>query len=231
MSIQKELKRIADPAKAKVLAGFFKTGPGQYSEGDVFLGITVPACREVAKKYSASSIQDIKTALQSVFHEERLVALMILVERFRGGDVKIKKNVFDFYQTQFKTVNNWDLVDSSAHQIAGEYLRIGPVSNKREKWARSKNLWIRRIAIVSTYADIRRGESHSAIKISEVLLGDTEDLMHKAVGWMLREVGKRCSEKELCHFLDKHVHRMPRTALRYAIERFPETKRKHYMSC
>lgn len=226
--IKKELEALKDSERAEVSAWFFKTGPGQYGEGDVFLGITVPKMREVAKKYADLSLFDIQKLLLSKIHEHRFVALVILVTKYQRAKETEKKKIFDFYVKNARNVNNWDLVDSSAEYIVGEYLfNRGKILIY--KLARSKNLWDRRIAIVSTFGFIKRNKFDDTFKISEILLSDTHDLIHKAVGWMLREVGKR-DRDQLEKFLKKHYSVMPRTMLRYAIERFDSGKRKFYMS-
>lgn len=223
LEIRKEMQKLADPARAKVMQGFFKTGPGQYGEGDIFLGITVPQSRKLAKKYTSMSLADVKKLLQSKIHEERLVALLVIVERYKSDPDKTAR----FYLDNLKHVNNWDLVDLTAPNILGAHL-LGRDRAILYRLARSDVLWERRVAIISTYAFIRQGDFSDTLKIAEILLSDRHDLMHKAVGWMLREVGKRdlATEEE---FLQKHCKRMPRTALRYAIEKFPEQKRRAYM--
>ena len=226
--LQKELRALKNPDKAKILAGFFKTGQGQYGEGDKFLGITVPKTREVIKKYYDLSLDDIKNTLQSELHEERVAAMLILVEQYKKGDEQIRKNIFEFYLKNTDRINNWDLVDLSAHQIVGAYLFNKP-KDVLFKLADSKLLWERRIAMVATFFEIKNGKSETALAVAEKLLHDKEDLMHKAVGWMLREVGKRCLQKEEEVFLKKYANVMPRTMLRYAIERFAEDRRQYYL--
>jgi 3-methyladenine DNA glycosylase AlkD len=221
--LRKEMGKLADPARAKVMQGFFKTGPGQYGEGDVFAGLAVPQSRKLAKKYSGLPLADVKKLLQSKVHEERLVALLILAGRYKGDPEK----TVQFYLDNLKRVNNWDLVDLTAPAILGAYLLDGDRS-VLYKLAKSDVLWERRVAIIATLAFIRKGQYADTLKIAEMLLCDRHDLMHKAVGWMLREVGKRDLAAEEA-FLQKHRRDMPRTALRYAIERFPEQKRRAYM--
>ena len=226
-SLQKSLREIADPNIAKHSMRFFKTGKGEYGEGDRFLGIRVPVLRQLAKKYRDIGLSDIKKIIQSSFHEERLCALIILVEKFSKGTEKEKTDIFNLYLGIIKNINNWDLVDSSAHYIIGVYLE----NRSRDilyKMAESDNIWERRIAIMSTFHLIKKNMFKDALKISEVLLKDKEDLIHKAVGWMLREIGKRdiLAEK---NFLDKHYHDMPRTMLRYSIEKFQEKDRQKYL--
>ncbi|WP_415281484.1 DNA alkylation repair protein [Candidatus Nitrososphaera sp. FF02] len=222
-ALRKEMRTLADPARARVMQGFFKTGPGQYGQGDVFVGIAVPQSRTLAKKFAQLPLADVKQLLQSEVHEERLVALLILIGKYRGDPEKIAK----FYLDNLGRVNNWDLVDVSAPGILGAHL-LDRDRAMLYRLARSKVLWERRVAIISTLAFIRKGEFADTLKIAEMLLSDRHDLMHKAVGWMLREVGKRdlATEEE---FLQRHCRSMPKTALRYAIERLPEQKRRAYM--
>lgn len=223
------LRKLVNPEKAKHLSRFFKTGKGEYGEGDKFIGITVPVMRAYARKYAEASYEELEELLDSSYHEERLLALTILTAQFERGSEAEKKRIFNFYLAHTKSINNWDLVDLSAYKIVGAYLLARPRA-VLYRLAKSKNLWERRIAIISTFAFIRCGECEDALKLAEMLLSDPHDLTHKATGWMLREVGKRCGEKKLKQFLNKHAARMPRTALRYAIERFPETERKRYLA-
>ncbi len=225
--LKKELAQKADAKKAKVLSGFFKTGKGQYGEGDEFLGIPVPQTRAAAKKYSGMSLAETGELLGSKIHEERLAALLVLVEKFRKGNEEEKAKIFDFYIGNAKKVNNWDLVDLSADKIAGEYL-FGKDASALRKLAKSGNLWERRIAIISTFAFIRRGSNKETFRIAELLISDEQDLIHKAVGWMLREAGKRGKGEEV-KFLKKHCKKMPRTMLRYSIEKFSQKERKGFM--
>lgn len=225
--IQKELKGLGNKDKAKISQGFFKTGKGEYGEGDVFLGIKVPVQRKIAKKFINLSLVEVEKLLDSGIHEERLVALLILVLKYEKGDKKEKKKIFKVYLKNTKYINNWDLVDVTCPKIVGNYL----LNKKRDvlyKLVKSKSLWERRIAIVSTVIFIRENDFKDTIKISEILLKDEHDLIHKAVGWMLREMGKR-NEKELKKFLDKYYKKMSRTMLRYSIERLNEKNIKHYM--
>ena|SRR3989338_2573347 len=228
--LKTELGLLANPEKAKFLAGFFKTGKGQYAEGDMFLGITVPQTRQVAGKYSSLALSDIKKLLKSKIHEHRLIALLVLVQQFNRADENQKVKIIDFYLASTKRINNWDLVDLSADKILGEYLYQAPSKERKilRKLAKSKNLWERRIAVLSTFAFIKRNEFDDALEISKMLLEDPHDLIHKAVGWMLREIGKRNLAVEE-KFLKKHCRKMPRTMLRYAIEKFPEKKRQLYL--
>jgi 3-methyladenine DNA glycosylase AlkD len=227
--IAKELKKMADPQKAKGLSRFFKTGKGQYGEGDQFLGIMVPRQRAVAKKYNNLELDDIQIILQSRFHEFRLTALLILVDKFQTGDEKKKKEIFNFYMKNLKYINNWDLVDLSTPKIVGAYLQDKPAQRKMlYVLARSKDLWEKRIAIIATSSFIRSSDFSDTLKISKILLKDSQDLIHKAVGWMLREVGKKNRNVEE-EFLQENYRKMPRTMLRYAIEKFEEKKRQKYL--
>lgn len=226
-NIREELKKLSDPEHAARLQKYFKTGKGEYGEGDQFLGLRVPAIRKIARKYSTISISKASEFLPSPFHEERLVALFILVDLFRRADEEDKKKIYDLYLKNTNYINNWDLVDVSAGPIIGAYLFT---RDKKPIYdlAQSKNLWKRRIAIMATSYFIAHNEFAETLKIAEILLNDKEDLIHKAVGWMLREIGKRDFELEE-NFLKKHYEEMPRTMLRYAIEKFPEEKRKSYL--
>ncbi len=223
-----ELKALHDPVKAAFFPKFFKTGAGEYGEGDVFLGITVPQVRLIAKQHRDATLLDIEALLAHEIHEVRLLGLMILVLQYEKGHLKAKKQIVDFYLKHFDRVNNWDLVDLSAPKILGDFLLTHDRAILR-KFTVSKHLWTQRIAIVSTYALIRVGEFEDTLEISEMLLSHPHDLLHKAVGWMLREVGKK-DVKTLKKFLDQFAAKMPRTALRYAIERLPERERKAYLS-
>jgi len=228
-TLKKDLRRFANLEKAKILQRFFKTGKGQYGEADVFIGLTSEQIKLVAKKYSWLLLKDINDLLESSVHEDRVCALRILVERYNKSDEKNKKEIFNFYLANTKNINNWDLVDLSAPKIVGDFV----FHNKEQikvlyKLAKSKNLWEKRIAIVATYFFIRKESFEDVIAISEILLNDTHDLIHKAVGWMLREVGKK-DGKILRDFLEKNYSDMPRTMLRYAIEKFPEDERKIWL--
>jgi 3-methyladenine DNA glycosylase AlkD len=225
--IKEEFKNLSNADQAKHSQKYFKTGKGEYGEGDIFLGLRVPVIRKIAKKYSTLSISDAAKILKSSFHEERLFALIVLVELFRKKDKENKEKIYELYLSNTKYINNWDLVDISAPRIVGAYLFT---RDKKPIYilSRSENLWERRIAIMSTLYFIGNNEFSDTLKIAEILLKDKEDLIHKAVGWMLREVGKKDSEVEE-EFLRKHYKEMPRTMLRYAIERFPEEKRKSFL--
>src|ERR1035437_7735365 len=225
--IKKDIKKNANPQKAVLLQRFFKTGPGDYGEGDRFLGIMVPVQRSIAKKYKELSLKEIKELLHSKFHEERLIALFILVEQFKKGDEQKKEDIFTFYHLHRKRINNWDLVDLTADRISGSYL-LDKDKTILYKLAESKNIWDRRIAVMSTFHFIKYDSFDDALGIAEILLHDKHDLIHKAVGWMLREIGKRDINTEE-GFLEKHYKKMPRTMLRYAIEKFPEKKRLAYL--
>ncbi|MBY0539358.1 DNA alkylation repair protein [Patescibacteria group bacterium] len=227
-AIRAEFKKLARPKKAKAMMGF-KTGKGEYAEGDVFLGLTVPEIRAIAKKYSEMALSRTEYLLQIGKHEERLGALFILVDKFRKGDVNEQKKIFDIYLKNTKHINNWDLVDASAHYIAGAYLH-GKSKAPLYRLARSKNLWEKRIAMVATFYDIQKGDAKEAHKIADMLFSDSHDLIHKAIGWMLREAGKRVSRDELKKYLKGRVGKIPRTALRYAIEHFPESERKLFLA-
>ena len=223
------MKKYQIKEKSKILSRFFKTGPGQYSEGDVFLGLKTAETRTVAKKYSEICLPDIAKLLASKIHEYRSAAIIILTHRFKKANLAGKKEIYKFYLKNISGINNWDLVDSSAHKIIGAYLDVSGDSKQiLYKLAKSNDLWKKRIAIISTYHFIRKKEFEDALKISKILLNDEHDLIHKAVGWMLREVGNRNMPAEE-RFLKKYYQKMPRTMLRYAIEKFPETKRQSYL--
>jgi 3-methyladenine DNA glycosylase AlkD len=225
--IQQRLRRFATKEKAAVLQRFFKTGPGQYGEGDKFLGVVVPDIRHVVKEYRDAPLPEVVKLMRSPWHEERVCALLILVDKFEQSDEALRKKIYSLYLENTRYINNWDLVDLSAPKIVGPYLDGGSRA-LLYRLVRSKSLWERRIAILATFPYIRKGDFADALSISEKLLADDEDLMHKAVGWMLREVGKK-DVTVLEGFLKKHHRKMPRTAFRYAIERFPEAKRKKYL--
>jgi len=226
--LSKTLKNLADPAIAEHSQRFFKTGKGEYGEGDKFLGIRVPVLRKQAKKCKDMPLEEIQSLLKSSLHEERLCALFLLIHKFTRGDAVEKAIIYQLYLKNTRYINNWDLVDSSAHLIVGVYLED---KNKQPIYdlASSDSLWERRIAIMSTLHFIRKHQFDEALDLSKQLLTDKEDLIHKAVGWMLREIGKRDLHVEEC-FLKAHYRQMPRTMLRYAIEKFPEQKRKKYLA-
>ncbi len=221
------LNELADPGIAEHSQRFFKTGKGEYGEGDVFLGIRVPVLRKQVPDYRSMSTAQTMKLLASTYHEARLFALLLLVDRFKRGDESDRKTVYQVYLENTRYINNWDLVDLSVYHIVGPYLEKGDTSILDEL-ALSKSLWERRIAIVATFFFIKQGRFEPTLKIAAVLLHDTEDLIHKAVGWMLREVGKRDIAVER-KFLVRHYRDMPRTMLRYAIERFPEEERLDFL--
>jgi 3-methyladenine DNA glycosylase AlkD len=226
------LEKEKNPAKAKILQKFFKTGPKEYGEGDIFLGITVPVQRKIAKEFENLSLKDIQELLNSNIHEKRFIALLILIKQYNKHEKEknenLKKEIFEFYLKNTKNINNWDLVDISAPNIVGNYL-LGKDKARLYNLARSENLWERRISVISTFSFIKNNEFNDGLKISEILLSDKQDLIHKAVGWMLREIGKKNS-LILENFLKKHYRNMPRTMLRYAIEKFFFEKRKMYLN-
>jgi 3-methyladenine DNA glycosylase AlkD len=227
-ALRKELYGLANLADAKFLQGFFKTGPGQYGAGDKFLGLRVPALRRLARDYAELSRDDVLQMLASSWHEERLLALVLMVDAYQSGDAAERKLVHRDYLANTRYINNWDLVDASAAGIVGAHLSAGDIA-LLVGLARSKDLWERRIAIVATHYFIKRDRFGPTLIVAELLLRDSHDLIHKAVGWMLREVGKR-DRKVLDGFLREHYHGMPRTMLRYAIERHPEEVRRKYLA-
>ncbi|MCK4650093.1 DNA alkylation repair protein [Candidatus Pacearchaeota archaeon] len=227
--INKDLEKVANCGRAKISASFFRTGKGDYGEGDIFLGIRNGELRRIAKKHwRRIDISGVEKLLRSDIHDKRLVALLILVEKYNRGHKGDRENLFNFYLENAKLVNNWDLVDLSAWKIVGNWLLDREDRSVLHRLAVSENLWERRIGIVSTFAFIRRGELDDTLRISKSLLGDSEDLIHKAVGWMLREVGKKDSGV-LEDFLRANYDELPRTTLRYAIERFEEDLRKKWL--
>jgi len=225
--IKKQLKSLGSREQAAISQSFFKTGPGEYGEGDIFIGIKVPVLRQLVKEVANLPITEIKKLLRSRIHEERLIALLMLVHRYSRADGSNRKEIYDLYLQNTSFVNNWDLVDLSAHYIVGPYLADKSRATLY-RLAESDSLWERRIAIMSTFHFIKNGEFSETLVISKLLLSDTKDLIHKAVGWMLREIGKRHLQTEE-NFLKKHYRKMPRTMLRYAIEKFPEHKRQAYL--
>ena len=228
--LQKDLRSFTNPEKAKILGRFFKTGKGEYGEGDKFLGIILPLQRSIVRKYwKEITFEEMKELVKSPLHEERLVSLLIAVDKFEKGNKKERKEIYDFYLSHTKFINNWDLVDLTAPRIIGVYL------HDKEKeiltmLAKSKSLWEKRISILSTFYFIRQGDPSETFRIARLLINDKHDLIHKAVGWMLREIGKRCGEKAEEKFLQKYYKTMPRTMLRYAIEKFDNKKRKYYLA-
>lgn len=224
------LREKINPEKAAFFPKFFKTGPGQYGEGDKFLGVTVPNQRLVAKQFKNLSLADVQVLLKSEWHEERLTALLILVKQFQKADTQTQKNIYDFYLKNTQYINNWDLVDTSVRDIVGGYIFYHLEHlNTLENLAHSALLWERRIAMLASYYFLMKGEPDVTVKLAKILLHDSEDLMHKAVGWMLREMGKRCEKQLLVDFLDEHAHEMHRTTLRYAVEHFDANTRRMYM--
>ncbi|MDD5083381.1 MAG: DNA alkylation repair protein [Candidatus Moranbacteria bacterium] len=226
--IKQELRRLGTKERAMASQRYFKTGVGQYGEGDVFIGLTMPEQRRIAKQHLGLGLPDIRKLLESKEHEFRMVALLIMTYQYATASDAKRKRLYDFYLTHTKWINNWDLVDVTAHKIVGAYLQDKDHSILL-RLARSESLWERRIAIVSTFSFIAKGESKTALSIAEMLLQDTHDLIHKAVGWMLREVGKCCGESVEKGFLKLYAPSMPRTMLRYAIERFDADTRMRYM--
>ena len=222
------MREFADRERGKFLLGFMKTGPGQYAEGDLFLGVRVPAIRKIAREFRSMSLADLKTLLASKWHEERLLALVILAHQFARGSDAERSAIYRLYLASTDRINNWDLVDVSAPLIVGAHLfdRDRAILHRL---AKSRSLWERRIAIVATQHFIRARQFGDTLAIAEQLLSDEHDLIHKATGWMLREVGKR-DRGALEQFLAKHAHAMPRTMLRYAIELFPQSVRRRYLA-
>ena len=227
-ALRREIKAAADPADAVHLQRFFKTGPGQYGEGDKFLGLRVPTLRQLARKYRSLPATDALALLQSKWHEERLLGLLLLVSLYQRGHPDDKQAIYDTYLGHTRHINNWDLVDASAEHIVGPHVSPGDVT-VLERLARSPDLWERRIAMIAPFHWIKQREFEPSLRIAELLLNDQHDLIHKAVGWMLREIGKRDRDVEIA-FLRKHYKTMPRTALRYAIEHFPERQRRQYLN-
>jgi len=222
--LKKEFRKAASPEKARIYTRFFKTGKGEYGEGDQFIGLTVPEQRALARKYVDLPLADVQELLKSRIHEHRLTALIILVYRF---DKTKDKKIVDFYLKNIRYSNNWDLIDCVADKILGEYL-LDKDRSILYRFVESDSLWERRIAILTTFQFIKNRQFEDTLKIAEILLNDDHDLIHKAVGWMLREVGKRNQAVEE-GFLRKHYRKMPRTMLRYAIERFTKEKKRFYM--
>ena len=228
-NLKKDLKKFANPKRAKVNQWFFKTGKGEYGEGDVFIGLTMPDVRKIAKKYIHLSIKEVEQLLHSKIHEHRMVALVIWTYQFEKADNKTREKIYKAYLKNTKWINNWDLVDVTTPGIVGMFL-LDKDRKILYDLAKSKNLWEKRIAILATFAFINKNkESKDTLKIAEILLDDEHDLIHKGVGWMLREVGKRVSQQKEEEFLRKYYKKMPRTMLRYAIERFDEKKRQFYL--
>ena len=225
--IKKELRKHKSSEQARVLQRFFKTGKGEYGENDKFLGVKVPFQRKVANKYTQVDLKDVEKLLQSEWHEERLTAIHILNNKYNNAELHEMKNIYDLYIKNIKYINNWDLVDSSAPYFVGHFL-FNRDKDVLYRLAKSKNLWERRISIMATYYFIRQRQFDDTLKLAKILLEDDHDIIQKAVGWMLREVGNRHLPTEE-RFLKKYYKEMPRTMLRYAIEKFPEKKRKGYL--
>jgi 3-methyladenine DNA glycosylase AlkD len=226
---RRALRQHANPTRAAGVARFFKSGKGEYGEGDRFIGVTVPEQRRVARQFRTLPLDDVAALFTSRIHEERLTANFILADQFTCGDEAARRRIVRFYLKHLPHVNNWDLVDTSADPIVGGWLLDKPRA-VLDRLARSKHLWSRRVAIMATFRFIKSGESDGTLRIARTLLHDDHDLIHKAVGWMLREVGKRVSIADLRGFLSRHAAEMPRTMLRYAIERLPEIERRRWMA-
>jgi 3-methyladenine DNA glycosylase AlkD len=225
--IKNRLRQLGNKRNAKLLQGYFKTGPGEYGEGDIFLGIKVPVLRKVARECCGADLSVALELLQSPIHEERLLALLIMNDRYARGTQEDRQAVYKLYLANTRYINNWDLVDVSAPRIIGAHLADKSRSTL-QRLAKSRLLWERRIAVIATFHFIKQGDFINSLEIAEMLLDDSEDLIHKATGWMLREIGKRDLNIEEA-FLKRYHRRMPRTMLRYAIERFSEKKRQAYL--
>lgn len=229
MTIQSDVQTLADKKRARLLQGYFKTGKGEYGEGDVFIGLTVPQVRAIAKKYQDLPLREVETLLRSAIHEYRLTALCILYNQFLKATDGSKKKIYNFYLANTKWINNWDLVDLSAKYIIGGYLFEKKTEQKiLYKLATSNSVWERRIAVLGTFLFIDNNDFGASLRLAEMLLHDPHDLMQKAVGWMLREIGKR-DEKVLVDYLSTRYKTMPRTMLRYAIEKFSPVRREKYL--
>ena len=229
-AVRRQLKTMVNPEKAAFFPRFFKAGPGEYAEGDKFMGVIVPDQRKVAKQFRDLPQTEIDKLLNDPIHECRLTGLLILVGQFeRSKDQAQRKSIMQYYLSRTDAVNNWDLVDSSAHKILGKWLVDRKDRRVLDRLAKSKNMWEQRIAMVATYTLIKNGELDDTLRLAEKLLSHKHDLIHKAVGWMLREAGKQ-DDKVLLAFLDQHAHRMPRTMLRYSIEKLSDARRKKYLA-
>ncbi len=227
--IKRELEKVSDPQKVKVLSHFFKTGEGDYGHGDKFLGIKLPDQRIIAKRYfKEAALDDIDNLLRSPIHEHRLTALIILTFKYPKANDEDKKRIYGFYLDHLEFVNNWDMVDLSAERIIGEYL-LDKDRSILYKLAKSGELWTQRVSILSTFQFIKHNDFSDALKICEYFIKSDRDLIHKASGWMLKEIGKR-DEKVLVEFLDKHYKQMPRTMLRYCIEKLSDSQKRHYLA-
>lgn len=223
-----EVKKLSDPEKIKIQQWFFKTKKGEYGYGSKFLGLTMPQCHSMARKYSSMKLNEIQQILKSEYHTLRMIALLMLIDKYKIGTAQEKEKIFSIYLKNTKYINNWDLVDVSCYKIVGDYLLDHP----REilyKLAASSDLWKKRISIISTYAFIKQNQFEDTLALAKFLVNDKHDLIHKAVGWMLREVGNR-NKKDEIKFLNIYAPIMPRTMLRYAIEKFPESQRKKFLA-
>lgn len=218
----------ANSVKAKILSRFFKTGKGEYGEGDIFLGITVPKQREIAKKFREISLDELLKVLKSKIHEYRLTSLLILLDKYQRGDSKLKDQIYKVYLDNTEYINNWDLIDTSARDIVGEYVYRNEKAKILLTLAKSNNLWKKRISVIASWYFIREDKFDLTLELVGLLMDDKHDLIHKACGWMLREVGKR-DEKVLLDFLDENAYKMPRTALRYSIEKLSREKREYML--
>lgn len=224
--LKKTVKKYSNPEKANILQRFFKTGKGEYAEGDIFAGLTVPTSRKIARQFKSLSYNDLSKLIKSKIHEERLIALFIIVSKMKKANEKEKEKIYKFYVKNLKYVNNWDLVDLSSEKIIGEYLLD---KDKKLLFELAKgDLWERRIGVMSTFNFIKKNDYKTTLRLCKLLIKDREDLIHKATGWMLREIGNRDLKIEE-NFLKQHYKKMPRTMLRYAIEKFPEKKRQAYL--
>lgn len=224
---RERLHALASPEQAATAQRYFKTGPGEYGAGDRFIGVRVPQIRALVRELAAMPLADIKRLLTSAIHEERVLALLLMVRQYERGGEQLRQRLFELYLANTRHINNWDLVDCSAEYVVGAHIADGDRS-LLERLARSESLWERRIAVLASRTFIKRGEFGDTLRIAEMLIDDEEDLIHKAVGWMLREIGDRDREREQ-RFLRVHYRRMPRTMLRYAIEKFPEEERLRWL--
>lgn len=227
-NIAHQLTKQSDPIKKETLQRFFKTSHGEYGEGDIFLGVTVPKIRTIAKANKNIALDEVLKLLHSDIHEHRLIALYFMIQHYKQGDLFLKKQIFEMYLNNTTYINNWDLVDSSAEYIVGDFLFDKP-KDVLFDLAKSNNLWEKRIAIIATFYFIKKRNHEMTLQIANLLLDDKHDLIHKAVGWMLREVAKRCDEEILCEYLETNSHKMARTTLRYAIEKLEPTKRIYFL--
>jgi 3-methyladenine DNA glycosylase AlkD len=227
-ALRRELKAVATPERAAGAARYFKTGPGEYGEGDVFLGVTVPDLRKIVRRYKALRLDEVERLLATGEHEVRSAALLVLVAQYEAGDAAVRRQIFDLYLSNTRYINNWDLVDCSCREIVGTHL-LTASRKLLTRLAKSKSLWERRIAMISTMTLVRQGDLADALRVAEMLLDDRHDLIHKAVGWVLREVGD-VDRPALLGFLKQHYARVPRTALRYAIEHLSPEERKRILA-